>query len=53
MLRLEELGAPVLGQRLRDAEEDAADAKDPAVRAAAELTLYQLREVQAAIGAGR
>jgi hypothetical protein len=40
----------VLAQDVRDAEEDVADAKDPAIRAAAELKLYQLKEVQTAIG---
>jgi F-type H+-transporting ATPase subunit epsilon len=40
-----------LQQRVRDAEEDVADAKDAAVKAAAELRLQQLKEVQAALAA--
>ena len=50
---LDEVDPGVLAQDVRDAEEDVADAKDPAIRAAAELKLYQLREVQTAINAGR
>jgi F-type H+-transporting ATPase subunit epsilon len=40
-----------LQQRVRDAEEDVADAKDATVKAAAELRLQQLKEVQAALAA--
>ncbi len=36
-------------QELKNAEEDVADGKDPAIRDAAELKLNQLREVQAAL----
>ena len=50
---LDEVDPGVLAQDVRDAEEDVADAKDPAIRAAAELKLYQLKEVQTAINAGR
>ena len=50
---LAEVDPEMLAQDVHDAEEDVADAKDPAIRAAAELTLHQLREVQAAIAAGR
>ena len=50
---LAEVNADMLAQEVRNAEEDVADAKDPTVRATAELKLYQLREVQAAINAGR
>jgi F-type H+-transporting ATPase subunit epsilon len=50
---LAEVDPAVLAQDVRDAEEDVADAKDPTLRAAAELKLYQLREVQAAVTAGR
>jgi F-type H+-transporting ATPase subunit epsilon len=50
---LAEVDPEMLAQDVRDAEEDVADAKDPAIRATAELKLYQLREVQTAIAAGR
>jgi F-type H+-transporting ATPase subunit epsilon len=50
---LAEVDPAMLAQDVRDAEEDVADAKDPAVRATAELKLYQLKEVQSAINAGR
>jgi F-type H+-transporting ATPase subunit epsilon len=50
---LAEVDPAMLAQDVRDAEEDVADAKDPAVRATAELKLYQLKEVQTAINAGR
>ena len=36
-------------QEVRDAEEDVADAKDGADKDIAELRLYQLKEVQAAL----
>src|SRR4249920_1342091 len=50
---LAEVDPGMLAQDVRDAEEDVADAKDPAIRAAAALKLHQLREVQTAIAAGR
>ena len=46
---LAEVDPAMLAQEIRDAEEDVADAKEPAVRAAAEQKLHQLKEVQAAI----
>ena len=36
----------MLEQEVKNAEEDVADAKDAEARAAAELRLHQLREVQ-------
>ena len=50
---LAEVDPGMLAQDVRDAEEDVADAKDPTARATAELKLYQLREVQTAINAGK
>jgi F-type H+-transporting ATPase subunit epsilon len=50
---LAEVDPAMLAQDVRDAEEDVADAKDPTIRATAELKLYQLKEVQTAINAGR
>ena len=49
---LAEVDTDVLAQDVRNAEEDLADAKDAETRAAAELALHQLREVQSAINAG-
>ena len=49
---LAEVDPAILAQDVREAEEDVADAKDPTICAAAELKLHQLKEVQAAIGAG-
>jgi F-type H+-transporting ATPase subunit epsilon len=46
---LEDVDDAVLGQEVRNAEEDVADAKDGEVKAAAELKLYQLKEVQSAL----
>lgn len=46
---LAEVDPAMLAQDVKNAEEDVADAKDPAVKAAAELTLHQLREVQTAL----
>jgi F-type H+-transporting ATPase subunit epsilon len=40
-----------LAQEIRNAEEDVADAKDGAAKDVAELRLFQLREVQTALGA--
>ena len=50
---LAEVDPAMLAQDVRDAEEDVADAKDPTIRATAELKLYQLKEVQTASNAGR
>lgn len=50
---LAEVDPAMLAQDVREAEEDVADAKDPTIRASAELKLYQLKEVQTAIAAGR
>jgi F-type H+-transporting ATPase subunit epsilon len=50
---LAEVDPAMLAQDVKNAEEDVADAKDPALRAAAELKLHQLKEVQAAIANGR
>ena len=47
-IRLEDLDAAALAQQVRDAEEDVADAKDDATKAAAEQKLQQLREVETA-----
>ena len=49
---LAEVDSDALAQDVRNAEEDVADAKDAEARAAAELVLHQLREVQTAIKAG-
>lgn len=38
-----------LAEEVKNAEEDVADAKDPTIRAEAELKLYQLKEVQTAL----
>ena len=46
---LAEIDADVLAQEVSNAEEDVADAKDGAARDAAELKLYQLKEVQGAL----
>ena len=40
------MDAAKLAQAVTDAEEDVADAKDPATKAAAETKLQQLKEVQ-------
>ena len=40
----------MLAQEVKNAEEDLADAKDGAAKDAADLRLYQLKEVQAALG---
>ena len=47
---LAELNAATLDQRIKNAEEDFADAKDAAVRDRAQTTLNQLRELRAALG---
>jgi len=46
---LAEVDSDVLAQEVANAEEDVADAKDDAARAAAELRLNQLKEVQTAL----
>jgi F-type H+-transporting ATPase subunit epsilon len=51
-VRVADVDLEVLAQQVRDAEEDVADAKDAAVKAAAELKLHQLREVQTSIAGG-
>jgi F-type H+-transporting ATPase subunit epsilon len=48
-----DVDAQALAQNVRNAEEDVADAKDPATKAAAETRLQQLREVQAALAPSR
>lgn len=48
---LDEVDPAMLTQQVQNAEEDVADAKDGAVRDAAQLRLHQLREVQAALAA--
>ena len=48
---LADLDAATLAQEVQNAREDVNDAKDPTVKAAAELRLHQLQEVQAAKGA--
>ncbi len=48
---LAELDAAALAQRIRDAEEDVADAKDDATRRRAQERLDQLRELRAALAA--
>lgn len=47
---LAEVNAAALEQDIKDAEEDLADAKDPATKAAAETKLQQLKEVQSSLG---
>ena len=46
---LAEVDPAMLAEDVKHAEEDVADAKDPATKAAAELKLHQLREVQTAL----
>ena len=48
---LADVNAEMLAGEVKNAEEDVADAKDGATKDAAELRLYQLKEVQAAITA--
>ncbi len=50
---LAEVDPEALAADVRNAEEDVADAKDADTKAAAELHLHQLREVQSAIQNGR
>jgi F-type H+-transporting ATPase subunit epsilon len=47
---LAELNGEALDQRIKNAEEDVADAKDAAVRDRAQTSLSQLRELRAALG---
>jgi F-type H+-transporting ATPase subunit epsilon len=47
---LAELDTATLDQRIKNAEEDIADAKDAAVRDRAQTTLNQLRELRSALG---
>jgi len=47
---LSELDAAALDQRVKDAEEDVADAKDDATRNRAQETLNHLRELRSALG---
>ncbi|MCB1496217.1 MAG: F0F1 ATP synthase subunit epsilon [Bauldia sp.] len=47
---LEELDAATLAQEVQNAQEDVNDAKDAETKAAAELRLHQLKEVQTAKG---
>lgn len=51
-IRVADLDAATIAAEIKNAEEDVADAKDDAHRAAAELKLNQLREVQAVLGQG-
>jgi F-type H+-transporting ATPase subunit epsilon len=46
---LAELDKAALDQRIKNAEEDVADAKGPVARERAQETLHQLRELQAAL----
>ena len=46
---VEDVDPAMLDQQIKDAEEDVTDAKDGATRDAAELRLYQLKEVQGAL----
>lgn len=47
-----DVDAAMLAEDIRNAEEDVTDAKDGATRDAAQLRLYQLKEVQAALTRG-
>lgn len=47
---LAELDGSMLDQRIKNAEEDVADAKDAAIRDRAQTTLNQLRELRGALG---
>jgi F-type H+-transporting ATPase subunit epsilon len=46
---LAEVDAAMMAQEIKNAEEDVADAKDPVAKAAAEMKLGQLKEVQASL----
>lgn len=48
-IALENVDEAMLAQEVTNAEEDVADAKDGEAKSAAELKLYQLKEVQAAL----
>jgi F-type H+-transporting ATPase subunit epsilon len=47
---LADVDAADLAQEVQNAQEDVNDAKDPAIKAEAELRLHQLKEVQSALG---
>ena len=49
-LPVADVDAGRLAQDVKNAEEDVADAKDPATKAAAETRLQQLKDVQTALG---
>ncbi len=51
-IMVDEVDAAMLAEDIRNAEEDVADAKDGAAKDAAQLRLYQLKEVQAALARG-
>jgi F-type H+-transporting ATPase subunit epsilon len=48
-IMVDEVDAAMLAEDIRNAEEDVTDAKDGASKDAAELRLYQLKEVQTAL----
>jgi F-type H+-transporting ATPase subunit epsilon len=48
-IMVDDVDAAMLAEDIRNAEEDVADAKDGAAKDAAELRLYQLKEVQTAL----
>ena len=47
---LADVDAAALAQEVQNAQEDVNDAKDPAIKAEAELRLHQLKEVQSSLG---
>ena len=49
---LDEVDSAMLAQEVENAEEDVADAKEGEAKDAAELQLYQLKEVQTALAPG-
>ena len=49
---MKKLDRQMLAVEIKNAEDDATDATDPAVKDAAQMKLSQLREVEAALGAG-
>jgi F-type H+-transporting ATPase subunit epsilon len=51
-IRVADLDAAMITAEIRNAEEDVADAKDPAAKVAAEQKLNQLREVQGVLSHG-
>jgi F-type H+-transporting ATPase subunit epsilon len=46
---LAEVDAALMAREIKNAEEDVADAKDPVAKAAAEMKLGQLKEIQASL----